>query len=290
MSLRIVVAGGSGMIGSALVPYLKSLGHEVVLLKRNSEQHKGYMPLEALDGSDAIINLAGYSLLKKRWTKQVREKIVSSRLTATQALSDAIRTLKKPPKLFISASAAGYYGDCGDAKVTEESPPGSGFLAALCRDWEEEALKAASSQTRVVCLRIGLVLTPEAGLLATLLPLFRLGLGGTLGSGKQYMSWIAMEDLLELIHFVLQHPELAGAVNATAPIPVTNKTFTDILAKAVHRPAWFSAPSWLLRLVLGKIADEAILIGARVYPQKAIDAGFRFLYNDLHKINFVRKK
>jgi uncharacterized protein (TIGR01777 family) len=288
--LRIVVGGASGTLGSNLVPFLQNKGHEVTVLERKKNLSEGsifwdpenkMLSPSQLEGFDVIINLSGYPVMCGRWTPAKMEKIRSSRVDSTRLLVDAICTLKHPPQLFISSSAIGYYGDCGDKRVTEESPLGAGFLASVCQEWEEEAKKAESSGVRVVRLRTGIVLTPKGGALATMLSIFRLGLGGKISSGNQYMSWIAIDDFLALIQFIIDTPELSGAINATSPTPVTNKTFTKTLAKVLHRPAIFPVPAWGLRLVFGKCADEALLIGSKVYPEKLLAAGFSFSYGDL---------
>lgn len=285
--LRIVIAGASGTIGSCLVPFLRKLGYEVVILRRKESEEvfwcpeKGILSIAQLEGVDVIINLAGHPLIGSRWNAAVMTKIRESRIMATRVLSEAICTLKKPPQLFISSSAVGYYGHHEEENSTEESAPGDGFLGTLCKEWEAEAKKAEAAGTRVILLRTGIVLSSQGGALAYMLPLFRLGLGGKLGSGKQYMSWIAIDDFIAAIHFIIMNPQLAGAVNMTSPCPVTNKEFALALAKVLHRPAIFSVPAWTARLFLGKCADEALLIGAKVYPKKLLAAGFSFSYSEL---------
>jgi uncharacterized protein (TIGR01777 family) len=282
--MKILLVGGSGLIGEALKPYLQSQGHEVHVLSRKIggwNPEAGYLPNEALMGYECIINLAGHSLMGSLWTKKQKEKILQSRLVSTQLLVKTIQTLDVLPKIFISASAVGYYGSTGNEEVTEEHAAGSGFLAEVCAKWEREA--AVLQGVRCAIMRIGVVLTPKGGVLKLMLPLFRLALGGRLGTGDHWMSWIAMEDLVRLFGFVLDNPNLSGPINATSPYPVTNRIFTETLAKVVRRPAFLHVPAWFLRLLPGKQADDMLLIGARVIPAKAIRAGFCFEHQNLEQ-------
>lgn len=258
----ILIVGASGTIGQQLVPYLCSLGHTVKVLQRNT-------PVD-LTGVDTVINLAG-SPITKRWNQAVKEEILKSRIETTKRLVDAMQ--KRPPLLFISASAVGYYGNCNDMVVTENSPCGNGFLAEVCNLWEYEANRASC---RVITLRLGMVLTPNGGALKMMLPAFRLGLGASLGSSNQWVSWISMRDLLACFTHCIKERALSGPVNAVSPFPVTNREFTKALAHALKRPAWFNAPSWLLRLGLGELADEMLLSSTKAVPTKLLDSGFHF--------------
>lgn len=272
---KILITGASGTIGSELVPYLVGKGHDAEAYKRSAPC--------SLEGFDVVINLAGSPVVEGRWSSARKEKILSSRVETTKQLVDAMRACKKPPSLLISASATGFYGNKGDAVLTETAPQGTGFLADVCSKWEHEASLASLLGVRVIALRIGIVLTPKGGALKKMLPAFRLGLGATLGSGQQWMSWISMADLIATVEHCIATPSLSGPVNAVAPNPVTNKQFTKTLAKALHRPAWFTAPAWLLRLVLGELAEETILSSTRVMPEKLLRSGFAFANDVLTK-------
>lgn len=272
--VKLLVTGASGTIGSELVPYLVGRGYDVVAYQRSAPC--------SLEGYDVVINLAGAPIARGRWTCVRKETILNSRVATTRQLVQAMSVCKKPPRLLISASATGFYGDQGSCVVTEDVPRGTGFLADVCSQWEQEASASGKLGVRVVLLRIGMVLTPKGGALKKMLPSFRLGLGASLGSGRQWMSWISMRDLLAAIEHCIVTSSLYGPVNAVAPHPVTNKEFTQVLAKSLHRPAWFWAPAWLLRLVFGQLADEAILSSCRVAPQKLVKSGFQFKDATLH--------
>lgn len=290
--MRILLTGGSGFIGSHLSEYLLGQGDEVVFLQRKSptegsslfwDPKRGILDEQSIEGFDAVINLAGESLVTGRLTGSKKKRVRESRIEATRLLTDTIARLKKPPEVFISASAIGFYGPRDeDEFVDEESSVGSGFLAELCQEWEEAALVLKKPETRVICLRIGMVLANDGGALKQMLPAFRLGLGGRLGSGKQWVSWIALADLVRLIAFLLTHRECSGIFNAVAPCPVTNEVFTYTLAKILRRPAFCRLPGWLLRLLLGEIADELLLVGARVVPKRTLEAGFMFHYPEFN--------
>jgi uncharacterized protein (TIGR01777 family) len=284
-ALKILVAGGSGTIGSYLVPFLKSHGHVVELLHRKDpEAHFFWDPEHgilrgSLEGYDAVINLAGYSVASGRWNKSRKEKILQSRVMATALLVDRIKKCQAKPRVFITASATGYYGDTSVEEMTESQSAGVGFLATVCQKWEDEARKLESDGVRVVMLRIGMVLTPRGGALGKMVPAFRMGLGGPLGSGKQKLSWIGIDDLVSIVNFALLS-NLQGPVNAVAGC-VTNEEFTKILARVLHRPACMRVPAFVLRLLFGEMADEILLASASVSPKKLLDAGFSFQSRDL---------
>jgi uncharacterized protein (TIGR01777 family) len=278
---RIAITGASGLIGSALVGHLKSEGHTVQRLVRRAtvapdeiqwDPKTGYVDIEALRGVDAVIHLAGVGVGDKRWTKRYKSEILNSRLLGTTAIANAVAEVK--PQVFISASAIGWYGDSGNRAVVESDSVGNDFLAAVCREWEGAADLAGD--VRTVKLRTGLVLDPTGGALGRMLPLFRFGLGGKLGSGKQWWSWITLHDVVRAIIFALEHP-IAGPVNLTTPNPVTNQEFTAALARAMKRPALFPAPAIALKIALGGFASE-VLGSKKVMPNALSDAGFVWDY------------
>lgn len=288
--MKIAIAGSSGFIGTALINFLQSKGHEVYRLVRKQEEKtnnavywdpdNGLCPSDNLEGYDAVINLSGENVAC-RWTEAKKESILQSRVKSTKVLSACLAELQKPPAVLINASAMGYYGNQGDNILTEESPNGTGFLARVCREWEEATSIAQQRGIRVVTPRIGIVLSPDGGALAKMLIPFRLGLGGTLGSGKQYMSWITLDDLLRVILFLISNDLMQGPVNATTPNPLTNAEFTKTLGKVLKAPTFLPAPAFLLRLLFGDMADEMLLSSVRLEPARLQVAGYSFLYPDL---------
>ncbi len=291
--MRLVIAGGTGFIGSALCARLPELGHSLSLLTRsassavNAPNKKMFSwdPRaagaweQAIDGSDGVINLAGEPIAK-RWTTRHKERIVSSRIESTRALVAAIGKAKEKPKFLINASAVGYYGPHGDEALSEEAGAGSDFLSRVCVAWEREATKAEDYGLRVVRLRTGIVLGRGGGALAKMVLPFKLFLGGPLGDGNQRMSWIQLEDEIGLILFLLEHPEARGAINATAPNPATMSEFCKALGDVLNRPSWAPAPAFALRLLLGEMADM-LLTGQRVLPVAAQKLGYAFRYPTL---------
>lgn len=278
---RIAISGASGLIGTALVGHLRSEGHTVQRLVRRKAQApdeiqwdpaSNSVDIDALTGVDAIIHLAGANVGDHRWTKKYRAEILNSRLLGTTAIAHAVTTVA--PKVFISASAIGYYGETGNRAVTESDRGGDDFLAAVCREWEAAADLA--SNTRVVKIRTGLVLEPTGGALGRMLPLFRFGIGGKLGSGKQWWSWITLHDQIRAIYHLLES-EISGPVNLTSPNPVSNQEFTAALARALHRPALLPVPGFALKIALGGFSTE-ILGSKKVLPQALLDSGFTFDY------------
>ena len=278
---RIAVTGASGLIGSALVGYLKSEGHTVQRLVRRAtvapdeirwDPKTGYVDIEALRGVDAVIHLAGVGVSDKRWTKRFKSEILNSRLLGTTTIANAVAEVK--PQVFISASAIGWYGDSGNRAVVESDSVGNDFLAAVCREWESAADLAGD--VRTVKLRTGLVLDPTGGALGRMLPLFRFGLGGKLGSGKQWWSWITLHDVVRAIVFALEK-KISGPINLTSPNPVTNQEFTSALARAMKRPALFPAPAIALKIALGGFSSE-VLGSKKVMPNALTDAGFKWDY------------
>ncbi|MEY4347451.1 MAG: hypothetical protein RJA68_954 [Actinomycetota bacterium] len=278
---RIAISGSSGLIGTALVGHLKSEGHTVQRLVRRTpvaadevqwDPQTGFVDLAPLAGVDAIIHLAGAGVGDKRWTKKFKSEILNSRLLGTTAIAKAVAELK--PAVFISASAIGWYGESGNRSVVETDRVGDDFLAAVCREWESAADLAGD--VRTVKIRTGLVLDPTGGALGKMLPLFRLGFGGKLGSGKQWWSWITLHDQIRAVVFALENP-ISGAVNVTSPNPVTNQEFTSALARALHRPALFPAPAIALKIALGGFSSE-VLGSKKVIPHVLQEAGFTWDY------------
>jgi uncharacterized protein (TIGR01777 family) len=281
--MKVVIAGGTGFLGSALASSLRIDHHEITTVTRHPKVH-GDVPWTdlpmAVDGSDVVVNLAGESLDAGRWTAARKASIVDSRIKATDAVVKAMSAATRRPKVLLNASAIGFYGAEGDAVVTEDSPAGSDFLASVCVQWEAAAM-AAAWMTRVVLLRSGLVLDRHGGALPKLALPFRLFAGGTAGSGNQYWSWIHREDWVRMARWAIDTVAIKGPLNLTAPSPVTNREFTGALAHALHRPALAPAPAFAMRLLLGEMADAMILNGRRVLPATAEMNGFEFRYPDL---------
>lgn len=289
--MKILLTGATGFIGSALAPFLKDHGHDVYKLVRNRNSGNpsdiywdpaaGVLAPESLEGFDAVINMSGENLADGRWTESKKQRILSSRVKSTQLLSDCMNNLRKPPNVFVSFSAIGYYGSRGDSLLTELSSDDTTFLSRVCRLWEDAASGAEKHGIRVVRLRLGVVLSSKGGALAKMLPPFKMWLGGPLGTGEQYMSWIALDDLLAAILHVIQTKTLSGAVNAVAPNPVTNAEFTKTLGAVLKVPTLFRVPAFMLRLLLGEMAEEMLLGSARVRPERLLESGFKFQYPEL---------
>lgn len=288
--MHMLMTGASGLIGSALVPLLTAGGHAVTRLVRSTprpgqaeipwDPATHSIPTPALEGFDAVIHLAGESIAQ-RWTAEKKARIRDSRVQGTRLLCDAIAQLVKPPKVLLSASAIGYYGDRGEKSVREDSAPGTGFLAEVCQDWEAATAPAVQGGVRVVRLRLGVVLSPAGGALAQMLLPFRLGMGGVVGSGKQYISWVALDDVLGAVQHALSTETLDGPVNVVAPQPVTNYEFTQTLGKVLGRPTWVPLPAFAARLMFGEMADALLLASTRVMPARLQDAGYTFQYPEL---------
>jgi hypothetical protein len=291
--MKVAITGASGLIGSSLKFYLSEKGHEVYSIVRKQPrpgQHeifwnpdKGQIDTEALEGMDAVIHLAGKNIASSRWTESHLREVRTSRIQGTNLIARTIANLKRPPAVLISASAIGYYGTSDIGEFTEESGPGNGILSGICAEWEAAADPARQAGIRVIHPRFGVVLSASGGTLKKLLPLFKLGLGATLGSGRQMMSWILLDDLISGIYWILKDEKITGPVNLTSPYPVSNNQFTKELSKVLNRPALFSVPSFLLRTILGKMANELLLGGASVSPRKLIESGFTFSYPNLRK-------
>jgi hypothetical protein len=288
--MNILVTGSSGLVGSALVFQLSSKGHSVKTLVRRAPKHpseirwnppqSGPTP-EQLQGIDAVIHLAGESIADGRWTEAKKTAIKDSRMLGTKILSDAVSRMPAPPKVMISASAIGYYGDRGTETLKEDSPAGRGFLPEVCQAWEAATAPAIQKKVRVVQLRFGFILSPVGGALAKMLLPFKLGLGGVLGSGNQYMSWIALDDALGVINYALFGDAIFGAVNTVAPQAVTNGEFTKTLGRVLSRPTILPLPAFVARLAFGEMADALLLCSAHVEPTYLIRSNYRFQYPDL---------
>jgi uncharacterized protein (TIGR01777 family) len=274
--MKVAVTGSHGLIGSALLASLEADGHEVVRVVRGPGD---VLDVGGLAGVEAVVNLAGEGIAERRWTPAQKEKIRRSRIMGTDLLVRRLTELLPRPAVLVSGSAVGYYGNGGDDKLDEESPNGSGFLAELVRDWEAATAPASDAGIRVACIRTGIVQSPRGGALKRQLPLFKFGLGGRLGSGRQYQSWIAIDDEVGAIRHVLNTDDLSGPVNLTAPNPVTNAEFTATLASVLRRPKLLPVPRFGLALVLGgELVDEALLFSQRVLPGKLLQSGYQFRY------------
>jgi hypothetical protein len=284
--LRVLVSGSTGLIGSALVPFLTTGGHEVARLVRSRasagedaifwKPSEGTITDSRLEGFDAAVHLAGENISSGRWTAEKKTKIRDSRVRSTKLLSESLSKLSQPPKVLVCASAIGYYGSRGDEVLTEESAPGEGFLTQVCREWEAAAEPARKRGIRVVHLRFGVVLSAAGGALAAMLTPFRLGLGGVVGPGSQYMSWISRDDAVSTVFHALTNDALSGPVNAVAPEPVTNREYTKTLGRVLGRPTLFAIPAFAARLAFGEMADELLLSSTRVVPKRLQESGYRF--------------
>lgn len=287
--MKILISGASGFIGSALKSSLELAGNEVYTLVRKPSDkasqktiywnlEKGELEPELIEGFDAIINLAGENIADERWTKNKKNAILNSRISATRLLFETVKKLKSPPKVLINASAIGYYGDRGENWVDESSPPGKGFLAEVCKEWEAATYPHAELGSRVVLIRIGVVLDKSGGVLQKMAPPFQFGLGGRLGSGEQYLSWISLRDLIKIIEFAIQTPSVSGPVNAVGPNPVKNSEFTKALGKVLSRPTFLPLPAFMVKLVFGQMGEELMLASTRVRPEKLLKE--RFVFSD----------
>ncbi len=288
--MKIVVSGSTGLIGSALTPALESQGHEIVRLVRRRpaageravgwDPERGTIDRAGLEGMDVVIHLAGESVVG-RWTPAKKQRIRDSRVQGTRLVSDAIAGLTRRPKVVLAASAIGYYGDRGDETLTEQSGPGEDFLAQVAREWEAATASASRAGIRVANMRFGVVLDPRGGALAKMLPPFRLGLGGPVGSGHQYLSWIGSDDVVNAIIHLLTTASLTGPVNMTAPHPVTNREFAKALGNVLGRPVVMAVPEFALRLAFGTEAADVLLSSQRVLPPRLLASGFRFAHESI---------
>jgi uncharacterized protein len=288
--MKILITGATGMIGTALIAALKKEGHDTARLLRSGpaagmdvlwDPSAGRIHLTGLEGFDAVVHLAGESIASGRWTPARKARIRQSRVNGTQLLAESLAKLQRPPKVLVSASAIGYYGDRGNTVLTEDSSPGTGFLSEVCRSWEAATEPAAGTGIRVVHVRTGIVLSTRGGALVAMLLPFRLGVGGKVGTGEQYMSWISLTDHCRVILYAIQTGQIHGAVNAVSPNPVTNTVFTKALGAALHRPTLFPLPAFAARIMLGEMADALLLASTRVQPARLQSSGFTFHDRDI---------
>ncbi len=289
--MNVLISGASGLVGSELVTFLTQKGHYIRKLVRNEakpdaneikwDPASSEIEQTALEGLDAVVHLAGENIAGGRWTSERKALIRDSRVQGTRLLSETLAKLKAPPKVLVSASAIGFYGDRGDDVLDEESESGSGFLAEVCQEWEEACTAAGNASIRIVNLRTGVVLSAAGGALAKMLLPFKMGVGGVVGSGSQYMSWIAIDDLVGAIHHTLVTESLNGPVNVVAPNPATNREFTKTLGRVLRRPTLFPMPVFAARLAFGEMADELLLASTRVEPAKLKSSRFQFQFPEL---------
>ena len=293
---KVIVTGATGLIGKKLVSALIERNDEVVIFSRDIKKVRLIFPSikeviewdyqkpelwnSNLENSDAVVHLAGSNLFAKRWNDEFKKSIIESRQVSTKNLVDAIKLCNKKPEVFISASGIGYYGDCSDCLLNEESTNGKDFLAEVCKIWESESTKVETANVRSVQIRTGLVLSPEDGALKQMLPAFKMFLGGPLGNGKQWSSWIHIDDIVGIYLHTIDNQNLSGAINATSPNPVTMKEFAKILGKVINRPSLFPVPKFMLRLVVGQAA-EVVTASQRVIPDKLINCGYQFKFTSL---------
>ncbi len=295
--MRILVSGSTGFLGSSLIDVLEREGHTILRLMRpdtrkgdaNSARAqtvrwdpvRGEFDAVAAEGADALVHLAGASIADGRWNAARKILLRTSRIEATRHLIGALSKLQRPPRVIVASSAIGYYGNRGDETLTESSAPGGDFLSALCREWEVETARGTEFSARVVMLRFGVILAAHGGALPRMALPFKMGAGGRLGSGRQWMSWLTLPEAVGMIRFALSNSGLVGPANAVAPKPIQNADFTRILAKGLHRPALFPAPAFALRLALGEMADALLLVSQRVKPSKLEQAGYQFAQPEL---------
>jgi len=295
--MRILVSGSTGFLGTALIETLEKEGHTIArLLRPETGRGKasgaagqtvrwdpvaGEFDSTAAEGADALVHLAGASIAGGRWNASRKKLLRTSRIDATRHLMGALSKLQRPPRVIVAASAIGYYGDRGDETLTETSAPGGDFLAAACQEWEAEPARGAEFGARIVNLRFGIILAAHGGALPQMALPFKFGAGGRIGSGRQWISWLTLAEAVAMIQFAMANSQLAGPANAVTPNPVQNSEFTRVLAKTLHRPALFPAPAFVLRLVLGEMADALLLSSQRVKPSKLEQSGYRFAHPDL---------
>ena len=287
--MKVAIAGASGLVGSALIPRLENESIEVTRLVRESpkpgeiEWHPNQDTIkpDRLKGFDAIINLAGENIAEGRWTDEKKRKIHDSRVYGTHLLSEAMAKVDPKPQVFLCASATGIYGDRGDEILSEQSESGGGFLAGVCREWEQATEPASKAGVRVVNLRFGPILAAEGGMMAKMLTPFKMGMGGKIGSGKQYISWVAIDDVVNAMKLALKDESTRGPLNIVAPNPVTNEVLTKTLGHVLNRPTALAMPAFAARLAFGEMADEMLLVSQRVVPKKLTEARFEFRYPNL---------
>lgn len=290
--MKILITGATGLIGRALQKSLKNEGHDLLLASRSGPKsanqikwtvETGFSEPEKLENLDAVIHLAGESISALRWTEAKKAAIRDSRVLGTRSVVNAIAGLRHKPKVFISGSATGIYGDRGDDTMNESSKPGGTFLAEVCKEWEAESCRAEGLGLRTVLLRTGIVLSKDGGALAAMLRPFKMGIGGVVGSGRQWMSWVSLDDVVDAINFVLENENIQGPINVVAPNPVTNKEFTSTLGKVLHRPTFLPLPELAVKLIFGEMGRALLLDSNRVIPGRLDEAGYKFKFTDLQK-------
>ena len=286
--ITVAIAGASGFLGGAFARHLSNAGHTVRRIGRLSSRgvdfqwdlDAGRLDPAALDGADAVINFAG-ATIAQRWTREHKQAILTSRVRSTEVLAKRMVAVRSPPRVFVSTSAVGFYGSRGDEVIDESSGPGRGFLADVVQRWEQAATPASDAGVRVVHPRLGLVMHPDGGVLAKLIPVYNIGGGGKIGKGTQWMSWIGLHDMMRALDFVMQTESIRGPVNVSAPNPLTNAQFSHTLGEVLHRPALATVPEFAIKLMFGEMGEETLLSGQRVVPKCLSDNGFRFDYPDL---------
>ena len=290
--MKILITGATGLIGRELQKALRAKGHELLLASRKEPKDasyiqwnptEGFAQPEHLEGIEAVVHLAGESISALRWTEEKKKAIRDSRVMGTRNIVDTISELKQRPRVLVAASAIGFYGDRGDEELTETSKAGKTFLADVCREWEAEARRAEDSGVRTVLLRTGIVLSKEGGALGTMLTPFKFGLGGVIGNGKQWMSWVSMDDHIAAIIYSLENENVRGAVNSVSPNPVTNEEFTAVMGEVLYRPTFIPVPEFVVQLAFGEMGEALLLDSIKVVPKRLIDAGFEFKFPDLKK-------
>ncbi len=290
--MKVLITGASGLIGTALQKSFEEKGYEMLLASRSEPKVESQIKwsmdtgfadddLPRLEGLDAVIHLAGENVSGLRWTDEKKKAIRDSRVFGTRTMIEAFARLEKKPKVFITGSAIGFYGDRDDDEMTETSSAGDTFLAKVCKEWEAESRRAEDMGIRTVLLRTGIVLSKDGGALATMLTPFKLGVGGVVGSGKQWMSWVSLDDVVAIINFALENESLRGAMNVASPNPVTNEEFTKTLGSVLYRPTFLPLPEFAVNLVFGEMGDALLLASTRVIPKRLVDAGYKFKYTDL---------
>lgn len=290
MAMKVLITGATGLVGKELQRSFADKGYEMLLASRSEpkdDQHiqwsveGGFTDPEKLEGTDIVVHLAGENVSGLRWTDEKKKAIRESRVLGTRNVVDAISKLKHKPKVFVASSAIGFYGERGDEEVNESSAAGDNFLAGVCKEWEAESRRAEDAGIRTVLLRTGIVLSKDGGALGTMLTPFKLGVGGVVGSGKQWMSWISMEDEIAVINFVIENENIRGAVNAVGPNPVTNEEFTKTLGEVLYRPTFIPLPEFAVSMIFGEMGDALLLASTKVLPKRLEDARFEFSYPDL---------
>lgn len=288
--MKVLITGASGLIGKALQASFEAKGYDMLLASRSEPEddkhirwsiEEGFTNPAELEGVDVVIHLAGENVSGLRWTDEKKKAIRDSRVLGTRNVVNAISKLKNKPKVFVASSAIGFYGERGDDEVTESSAAGDNFLAGVCKEWEAESRRAEDAGIRTVLLRTGIVLAKDGGALSTMLLPFKLGVGGVVGSGKQWMSWLALDDEIAIINFSIENESIRGAVNAVSPNPVTNHDFTKTLGDVLYRPTFLPIPEFAVSMIFGEMGDALLLASTKVLPKRLLDAGFEFKYTDL---------